>query len=194
LAAELPPAVRGVIGQRLRQLPSEARSLLAAASVAGETFDAAMLAELFGFEHERVLTGLEPALRMGLITARAEPPHRCTFSHMLVRDALLDELGLLERGRLHGLLAQLLVRRRAEDEPTRLAEIARHSLLAVPADLQACVEHCLRAAEAAQRASGFEAAAALVQRALDRLEAEGGGAELRCRLLLQLGISQMLIS
>jgi predicted ATPase/DNA-binding winged helix-turn-helix (wHTH) protein len=191
VAAEVPPAVRGVIGQRLLQLPSDARSLLTAASVAGESFDAAMLVELSGFELDRVLAGLEPALQMGLIAARAEAPQRFSFSHALLRDALSDELSLLERGRLHGLLAGCLAHRQTEGHPTLLAEIARHSVLAAPADLQACVEHCLRAAEAAQRASGFEAAAAIVQRALDKLEAEGGSAELRCRLLLQLGISQI---
>ena len=187
-ASELPPAVRDVIQQRLVVLPADARSLLKAAAVIGQTFDAALLARVAQLPLEAVLTALEPALGRGLIRADAAAPHRFEFNHALVRDALYDELGLAPRGGLHAELARVLSEQSQASDARRLSEIARHSLLAVPSNLAATVLHCGRAAAAAREASGFEAAAALLGRALEKLAAEGGDAVRRCELLYQLGL------
>ena len=190
-AAELPPAVRGVIRERLIGLAPASRALLSAAAVIGEAFDLAVLTQLRQCGIERVLVELEPALAMSLVRAHDRTPHRFAFCHVLLRDVLYEELGLGERGQLHARMWQLLTAQSAGREAQHLASIARHGLLALPSKLEASVRDCLLAAEAAHHASGFEAAVEILQRALDKVEVEGGSAELRCQLLLALGMSQM---
>jgi DNA-binding winged helix-turn-helix (wHTH) protein len=186
--AELPPAVRDVIEQRLAALPVEARSLLQAAAVIGQAFGGTLLARVAGISLDAVLTALEPALTRGLIRSNPAAPHGFEFNHALVRDALYDELGLAHRGGLHAQVARVLSEQSSSFDARWLAEIARHSLLAVPSNLEAMVLHCRRAAAAAREASGFEAAAALLARALDKLAAEGAPGALRCEFLYELGL------
>jgi tetratricopeptide (TPR) repeat protein len=66
-------------------------------------------------------------------------------------------------------------------------------LLAVPFDVEAAVRHCCRAADAAREASGFEAAAAFLTRALERISAEGGRGELRCEVLYQIALDHFCV-
>jgi DNA-binding winged helix-turn-helix (wHTH) protein len=189
-ATELPPAVRDVIQQRLAVLPADTRSLLKAAAVIGQAFEAALLARIAELPLTAIMPALEPALRLGLIRSHERLAHGFEFNHSLVRDSLYDELGLAPRGALHAQLARTLAEHSPKSDARRLGEIARHSLLAVPSDLDSCVEHCRRAAEAARDASGFEASAAFLLRALEKLAAEGGDRALRCELLYQLGLDQ----
>jgi phosphotransferase system HPr-like phosphotransfer protein len=97
---------------------------------------------------------------------------------------------LVERGGLHARLTELLCEQASGADALRLNALARHSTLAVPFDLDACVLHCRRAAQAARDASGFEAAAALSRGALEQLEALGGAGELRCEVMFELGLDQ----
>jgi DNA-binding winged helix-turn-helix (wHTH) protein len=189
-SSELPPAVRDVIHQRLLALPNATRTLLAAAAVIGQSFDATRLAQLLDSELESVLPRLEPALRIGIVTRSELAAHRFGFAHALLRDSLYDELTLLERGMLHSKLAQLLAAQPGIHDARRLGEIAHHSLLAVPSELDACLVHCQRAAEAARDASSFEVAVEFLSRALDKLAAEGGEGRARCELLRRLGLAQ----
>lgn len=190
-ACELPRAVRDVIQQRLSTLAADTRSLLKAAAVVGQQFEAGLVASISEVPLEAVLLALEPAVQLGLVRAQDATPHRFEFNHALVRDSLYAELGLASRGGLHAHLVRALSAHASESDSRRLGEIARHSLLAVPSELDACVDHCLRAAAAARNASGFEAAAAFLVRALDKLAAEGGDRERRCELLYQLGLDRL---
>ena len=120
-AAELPPAVRDVIAQRLVGFSAEARAALSSASVIGQSFDAPVLAELRNANLTRVLSELEPALALGLVQAQPATAHRFVFAHALLRDALYDELGLVERGQLHARLWHSLAAQPSCADPERLA-------------------------------------------------------------------------
>ena len=189
MAAELPPAIRDVAEQRLAGLPAESRQLLAAASVLGPQFDAALLAQLTAADTTHVLALLQPALHFGLLRRSPPTPHRIAFAHALWRDSLYESLPLVERGRLHARATALLAAQASGADVRRLAEIAHHSLHALPSELDACIAHCQRAADAAREASSFESAAELQRRALDKLAAEGGSPRLRAELLAQLGLN-----
>lgn len=192
-AAELPPAVREVIQQRLVALPQETRALLRAASAIGESFDAALLARVTRQGLAAVLPALEPALRLGVIRRHDSASHRFDFNHALVRDSLYDEASLGQRGEIHAALARALAEHAPGWDPRVLGEIARHSLLAVPFDVEVAVRNCCRAADASREASGFEAAAALLTQALERLSAEGGRGELRCEVLYQIAVDRFCV-
>ncbi|HET8936354.1 MAG TPA: AAA family ATPase [Polyangiales bacterium] len=185
--SELPLAVREVIQQRLHELPSETRSLLRAAASIGRAFDAALLARVCQQPLSTVLSGLDPALRLGVLRASEQ---RFELTHALMCDALYDELSLEARGALHAALTRALAEQAASADARTLAELARHDLLAVPFDPESATAHACRAAAAARDASGFEAAAGIIERALERLAPESGQRERRCELLYQLGLDR----
>ena len=188
LAGLVPPrAVRDVLRQRLATLSDDSMRVLRLAAAIGVEFDAGLLADALEMTLADVLALLEPARRKALVVPHPTALQRFGFEHVLLRDAIYDALDLAERGAYHARLGRVLERRSARDEPRLLGEIAHHSLRAVPGELDACVRHCQNAADAARRALGFETAAELLSRAIEKLASEGGDAHLRCELLLMLG-------
>lgn len=189
--ADLPPALRDVVMQRIAALGSETRAVLSVAAAAGREFDAHPIAEALGRSLEHVLSAIEPALYMGVVEQHgALSAQRFAFTHSLLCDALYETLGAAQRGQLHAQLAHVLLARGAAADPRRLGEIARHLMLAVPSNSEACVVHCRAAAKAARVSSGFEAAAELLSRLIQKHESEGGDPHLRCELLLELAGDQ----
>jgi DNA-binding winged helix-turn-helix (wHTH) protein/tetratricopeptide (TPR) repeat protein len=182
----LPGAVRDILRDRVAALGGETQQLLRTAAVSGQSFDPALLAELLESPLERVLALLEPAHRCGFIERRSE--HGFGFAHELLREALYAELALPELGALHARLAHALARRALGADARQLGLVAHHFLHAVPSALEASVEYCRRAADAAREAAGFDVSAALLERALEKLANEGGDDRLRCELLLELGV------
>jgi DNA-binding winged helix-turn-helix (wHTH) protein len=183
----LPLAVRDVLRQRIEALSSATRAVLRMAAAIGNEFDAGLLVELLALPIADVLAALEPAHRKGVVQSDATTPQRFSFGHALLREAIYDELSLLERGALHSRIAHVLAQRPSAADPRNFGEIAHHYLLAVPSELDACVRHCRVAADAARRTLGYETAAELSLRASDKLATEGGDPRLRCELLLDLG-------
>jgi DNA-binding winged helix-turn-helix (wHTH) protein len=184
---DLPPAIRHVIRRRLAALAEGTRGALEAAAVVGNTFETPVLATVLEVTAERVLEDLEPAVQMGVIQQKGGQPDVFTFAHVLAKDSLYEELGMRKRGELHGRIAHALSQRYGGARSRYLGEIAGHYLQALPFDLERTIDACRSAAAAAQEASGFEAAAQLLERAIVRLDAEGGKATTRFRLLLELG-------
>jgi DNA-binding winged helix-turn-helix (wHTH) protein len=188
--ADFPPAIRQLLRRRIAALPEGTQRLLASASVVGKGFTASLLAEVLGLEIEAVLDELEPALRSAVVEAKRPSAESFGFAHVLLQECLYEQLTLRERGELHGRIARALERRQGLDRAQTLFEIAHHRLNALPFSSPLALVACRRAAAAAQEASGFEAAAMLLTRAIEKLELEAGDAETRCQLLLELGEHQ----
>lgn len=190
--ADLPPAIQSVIQQRIAALGEVSRSVLSVAAVAGVEFDADLIAGSLGDSVERVLAAIQPALDLRVVEQRsASAPQRFAFAHVLLRDSLYETLGIAQRGRVHAQLARAQLARGVSGDPRRLAELARHLLLAVPSELEASIVYCQKAAAAARMSSGFEVASELLSRLVQKHEQEGGEPNLRCELLLALAVDQM---
>jgi DNA-binding winged helix-turn-helix (wHTH) protein len=187
---EAPAPVQHVIQQRLAGLPEEARAALAAAAAIGQEFDAPLLAELLDTPLPQLLAAIDVARQLGVIARRAPMPQRFEFGHALLRETLYEELSLPRAGALHARLARLLGARAEAGDARQLGEVARHFLAAVPSELEPCLAACQRAADAAREASGFEAAAELLSRALHKLLSEGGDPRTGCEHSLTLGTDQ----
>lgn len=188
-SGELPPAIQHIIRRRLGGLTDATRHAIAAGAVAGMHFDTAALTEALGIELEPLLDALEPALHIGVIEARSNINGAFAFAHELVRDSLYDDLGLRERGALHGRLARALARRHGQD-PRHLATIAHHRLHALPFDLEAAMRACRDAAAAAREVGSFESAAHILTLALETFERHAGDPQTRFWLLFELGEDQ----
>ena len=176
LPAVVPERVREVVGRRLEPLTAATREVLAIAGVVGGPFTIAGVARVGGLRREGVAEALEPALAGRLVEARADAPGRFGFAHVIVRDAVYDELAPALRARLHTAVARVLQESLAAGGEATAAEAARHALAAARCggDPQPAWE---LAREAAREAAGLQAHAEAAAHYIEALEALELGAE-----------------
>ncbi|HEX5945937.1 MAG TPA: AAA family ATPase [Acidimicrobiales bacterium] len=176
-----PEGVREVVEMRLEGLPDETRRLLEVAAVVGSEFSTAVVAGASGLDQRRVLGGLDPAVRAGLVEEAGPGEHR--FAHALVRRSVVDNLGPAARRALHLDVGRALGRH----DPQRVSEIAHHLTAAVPlVESDEAVEAGRRAASGATAAVAFDDAARHLEAVLPL-----SAGRARCELLLELADARM---
>jgi DNA-binding winged helix-turn-helix (wHTH) protein/tetratricopeptide (TPR) repeat protein len=144
---------RDVLRARLSALDDEVLSVLASASVLGESFEIAILARVLGLGADALLEMLERACADDLI--RSDGPHRYRFAHELLRSILYEDMPARGRVSTHRRAAEVLSEL-GHAEP-RYSQIAHHfhrSLAAGDCDRVAAA--AARAAGAASRMQAFE--------------------------------------
>jgi tetratricopeptide (TPR) repeat protein len=188
-ALRLPESVREAIGRRLARLDEPCVRLLAIASVIGREFTQGVLQRVGDLEREQLLVALEQAVAAGVIEELPNALGRYRFAHALIRETLYEELGTLERIRLHRRLAEALEGLYATDPEPHLAELAHHFLEGVRGgDVEKALDYARRAGHRATQQLAYEDAAHHYERALQALELQEGPDErLHCELLLELG-------
>jgi DNA-binding SARP family transcriptional activator len=187
--ALIPASVRDVITSRLRHLSEDCRSVLTLAAVLGREFEVHALARVSQQELETVLDLLDEAISARIVGEVPGGHGRLRFAHVLIRDALYDELTATRRMRLHRSAGEGLEELYANDLDPHLAELAYHFYEAVPAaDAAKAVRYAQRAGDRAVTLLGYEEAARLYALALETTESHAVGTEPdRCELLLRLG-------
>lgn len=129
----LPSRVTAVIEQRLARLGKEERWVLDIASVEGERFTVAIVAQLTGYDEVallRLLGAMEE--QHGLVEELGELHvgtlrlSRFQFSHVLFQHYLYEALGRAQRRRLHGDIGDRLATLHEADTDTILPELAHH--------------------------------------------------------------------
>ena len=156
----LPASVRALTTERVALLPGSTREALACGAVVGRDFTAAMVARMQGGLPAQVIERLTPALRAGVLLETR--PGQFRFSHILVRDAVEEDLGPARAAELHGRAADAL----AGDGADVMVERARHALQAMRPEGDA-VGQALRAARALAEMGAADRAFALYQRLED---------------------------
>ncbi|MFG2692425.1 BTAD domain-containing putative transcriptional regulator [Kitasatospora sp. NPDC048407] len=181
---QVPQGVRDVLRRRFERLPAPAVDLLRLAAVAGRESDVDLLVRAGEQDEDTATEAVEAAVAGGLLL---EPrPGTVRFAHLLVRDTLYADLGGLRRARLHGRIGHAL----RELRPGELAALAHHfTQAATTATAELAVEHCVRAAEAAERRYAHRSAVTLLRQAVDNLEraAEQPGEDRAARRIDLLG-------
>ncbi len=187
--AAVPPSVGAVLRSRLARLAARTRAVLDLAALAGREVTLDLL-EGAGIPAEEALPALESATALGLVVPGAAP-WSWRFTHALVQEVLVAELGVLARARLHARLGTALEQRRAggAGEDTLLERLAHHFVEAVPvAGTGPARRYAVAAAEAARDRLAHGEAAAHTRRALQLIDpAEPGAARTRHDLLTALG-------
>jgi DNA-binding SARP family transcriptional activator len=184
----IPDGVREAIGQRLQRQSERCRQVLALASVVGREFDPDLLERVSGLEEDELFAALEEAATARLVGGVPESSGRLRFSHILVRDALYEELSSPRRLRLHRAVAEALEALYARNLEPHLAELAHHYLEAGTALAAKAIEYAQRAGDRAASQHGYEEAARHYASALRVLDATGSGdADRACELLLSFG-------
>ncbi|QKW24555.1 AAA family ATPase [Kitasatospora sp. NA04385] len=162
---KVPQGVRDVLRRRFERLPAPAVDLLRLAAVAGRESDVDLLLRAGEQDEDTATEAVEAAVAGGLLL---EPrPGTVRFAHVLVRDTLYADLGGLRRSRLHGRIGHAL----HDLRPGELTALAHHFTQAATAATAAlAVDHCVRAAEAAERRYAHASAVNLLRQAVDNLE------------------------
>ena len=146
-ASSLPPPVLAAIDDELDGLPREDRLVLDAAAVAGESFEAQLIASITNRSDEQTLARLDNLLQADLIRPTIAP-RRFRFRHPIVRRAVYDRIAHGSRLAAH---ARAAVALRAASAPlsTRAHHVERSAAVG---DEQAIAELVDAAHEAAVRA------------------------------------------
>jgi tetratricopeptide (TPR) repeat protein len=187
----LPDTLRETIRRRLDPLPAESQRILTAAAVLGRDFDLSALAAATGATPEDTLVCLEPALAIGLVARVAGQPGRYRFGHALLQHALIDDLPIAERARLHRQAGEAIESAYASDLAPWLGDLAHHFLQAGDsAALTKAATYATGAGDRAMNALGFEEAAGHFERALHAERRAGGTPRTRLDLLLRFGEAQ----
>ncbi len=193
---DLPEGVRDVVGRRLAVLSEAGTRTLTYAAVLGREFDFDVLARMAGGDEDEVLAAVEDALGTRLVAEvpdRPEPTY--AFTHALVREALLSELSLARRERLHLRAAEAIEAVHAGRTEAQAATLASHyrqagvsqrRLAGMAEAADKTIGYALQAGHAAARVFAWEEAAAHWQEALGLMEWRETEPRRRADLLVRL--------
>ncbi|MBA3431171.1 MAG: AAA family ATPase [Actinobacteria bacterium] len=169
----VPEGVKDVVTRRFDALSDELREALSIACVIGRHFDVSLLAEVCGKEADRLRDLLGQSVRAGIVE-EASSLGNYTFTHVLLRETLYEDLTPSHRMRLHHETAQALEGLQREGDEALLGELAHHWFKAAQAgDAYKAVSYAVRAAERARSLLAFEESARLYRRAL-KVVGQGG--------------------
>ncbi len=195
LAWEIVPArVEGIIKERIGRLPTPLQAFLEAASVAGESFGAEVVAEMLGRDEGQTIAscGAELDRQHQLVVVQGSQPagegHLSVyrFRHILFQQYLYNGLDAMQRTRLHRAMAATLARRYGAQTHLIAPQLARHH--AIAGDGEQAVRYFTVAGDSAAALYANTEAAAHYRRALALARAAGNGAGAQLgRLYLQLG-------
>jgi DNA-binding NarL/FixJ family response regulator len=184
-ASSVPGRVLEATAYRLSQLSEQARDVLQAAAVAGNSFSAGVVAKMLDRSVLSLLGPLSECAAAGFLVAGDRPGDQ-RFSHALVSSAVVARLSAEEQRRLHTAAADAIEALYEGQLRLHLAEVARHLVEAsLPGDRARAVAACEAAASVAAEAVAFEEAVRLYRQALAAGGEEIGEAD-RDRLELAL--------
>ncbi len=159
--APLPDSVRQVVQARLRRLSPQARQVLEAGAVLGQSFDFDLVRRTAGRGELETVEALDEAVARQLV---AEHPPAYRFEHGLIRRAVEEALGPVRRRVLHRRAARALER----VHPQPAAQVARH--LDLSSQEAKALRYYRQAAQQANELFAWEEAEAIHSRMLELLE------------------------
>ena len=184
----IPEQVSEAIARRLQRQSSECRDALSAASVVGREFGTEVVARVSGLAHDALTAAFDEAAAARLVGSVPDASGRLRFSHILVRDALYDDLPVARRPELHRAVAEALEDLHAGNHEPHLAEIAFHYLEAGRAGADRALDYSEWAGDHAAVQHGYEEAARHYANALGVLDrGASAGSSRTCELLISLG-------
>lgn len=120
-----PRNIAETILERTASLDAAGRTLLDAASTAGRTFTAGVLAGVLGWNESALFDALGALLDRGFIRTSGNSAYSYAFSHALIEATIYSNVPAGERAQRHRRIAELLERSEAA-RTERLPSIARH--------------------------------------------------------------------
>jgi tetratricopeptide (TPR) repeat protein/KaiC/GvpD/RAD55 family RecA-like ATPase len=189
---EFPETVKNVVKARFSRLDDECQNVLTMASFVGNDFTLETMCALTGIEENKLLELMDKMLKTGLIKEReVRGEGICSFADILVRDVVYEEVSLLKRKKLHGVVGCALEKVYAKKIDEHFGELAYHFLES--GDKDKALDHFLKGAEKATNIYANGEAASYFQSALKLLEEKEGETRERARVLERLGEVERLV-
>ena len=185
----VPVSVRTVIGERVARLATPTQQTLGEASVLGQTFSFGDLAAMRTRDEAELEAALEEATTAGLVRETGDDGY--AFQHVLIQEALYEEMPARRKQRLHGLIGEALEQLPERARERRVAELAYHYLHSHTH--AKALGYLVRAAEHAHAASAFKEEVALLDPAIE-LAAQEEQAGLEVELRAKRGLAYWAIS
>jgi predicted ATPase/KaiC/GvpD/RAD55 family RecA-like ATPase len=189
---EFPETVKSVLKTRFARLDEECQSVLTFASFIGNDFTLEAMCALTGIEENKLLELIDKILKTGLIKEReVRGEGVCSFADILVRDVVYDEVSLLKRKKLHGVVGRALEKAYAKKIDEHFGELASHFLES--GDKDKALDYFLKAGEKAQKVYANNEATSYFQSALALLEERESELPEKRRILERLGDIKRLV-
>src|SRR5579884_1496991 len=150
------------IRQRVAQAP-DAAEVLGIGAVVGRRVPRALLLAVSRQPEERVLAGLDAAVRARLLLE--DGPDGYLFAHDVIREVVEEDLGAAQRSVLHGRVAEVLERDPERAGPESLAYHYTHSDIS-----ERALPYLERAADEAMKRYAYGQAEASYRELVERLE------------------------
>jgi len=183
---EFPETVKNVLKTRFSRLDDECQNALTLASFVGNDFTLEVISVLTGIEENRLLELMDRILKTGLIKEReVRGVGTCSFADVLVRDVVYEEVGLLKRKKLHGIVGCALEKVYAAKTDEHFGEVAYHFL--ETGDKEKALDYFLKAGEKSQKMYAYDEASSYLSHALKLLEEKDGNIEEGARITERLG-------
>ena len=196
--AELPadrttlPSAGHLVARRLRQVDAAVAEVMAEAAIIGADVPLDLLVSASAADGEAVLRAMDAAIDAGLLVVVPGPRQRMRFTHAVVREALVGQLGRAERVAIHRRVAAALLALPTAARATYVEDLARHAYEASVIDgPSVAIGPIVAAGDNALEQRAYRHAADWYARALDL--ADRGGvvdASGRANLLVSMGDAQ----
>ena len=189
---EFPESVKNVLKARFSRLDDECQSVLTLASFVGNDFTLEAMSALTGIEENKLLELMDKMLKTGLIKERdIHGEGVCSFADIMVRDVVYEEVSLLKRKKLHGVVGRALEKVYAKKIDEHFGELASHFLES--GDKDKALDYFLKAGDRAAKIFANSEAASYFQSALWLLEEREGELQEREHVLERLGDIEKLV-
>jgi adenylate cyclase len=189
---EFPESVKNVLKARFSRLDDECQGVLTLASFVGNDFTLDAVSALTGIEENKLLELMDRMLKTGLIKEReVRGEGVCSFADILVRDVVYEEVSLLKRKKLHGVVGSALEKVYAKNIDEHLGELASHFLEGGEKDK--ALDYFLRAGGKAKKVYANSEAISYFQSALKLLEERQGEFRERAGVLETIGDIKRLV-
>jgi tetratricopeptide (TPR) repeat protein len=183
---EFPESVKNVLKARFSRLDGECQSLLTLASFVGNDFTLEAMSALTGIEENKLLELMDRLLKTGLIKEReVRGEGVCSFADILVRDVVYEEVSLLKRKKLHGVVGSALEKVYAKKIDEHSGELASHFLES--GDREKALDYFLKAGEKAAKIHANTETISYFQSALRLLDETEGKFREKAHVLETLG-------
>ncbi len=183
---EFPETVKSVLKTRFARLDEECQSVLTLASFVGNDFTLEAMCALTSIEENRLLELMDKIRKTGLIKEREiRGKGVCSFADILIRDVVYNEVSLLKRKKLHGVVGCALEKTYAKMIDEHFGELALHFLES--GDKEKALDYFLKAGEKASKVYANSEAASYFESALRLLEEKEGELREKGRVLERLG-------
>jgi class 3 adenylate cyclase len=152
----IPESVNDLLGRRLRRLDPTTTRLLTYAAVCGREFEIETLQRVSSVGPEEISECLEAAVRDRIIEESTSSIGHYSFGHVLIRDAIYDQLSLTRRAQMHRQIGEAIEDCLGDQAEEQAGALAYH--FSAAGDVVRSYKYHARAADAARDVYAIEPA------------------------------------